>query len=211
MCHAAGTPTGRQRSRKLSPGVRRVLSMAFLLTTLLAAAFGGDDFFLASPGGSLYTGKPVRYHGAASASQRRSGASVRLRRRSAAGCWHGVQHLTESALAAGNQTARAAGALLSQSARCAHARMASAAEAWPGLQQTAVVELKAVGTRLSDAAGRAGHAVGRDLARAASMARAATAAASGTAKRLLTAPLPYASSQRRCFCGPTWHATISLT
>ncbi len=172
--------------------------MAFLLTTLLAAAFGGDDFFLASPGGSLYTAKHVRHHGAASASQLRSGASVQPRRRSAAGCWHGFEHLADRAAAAGTQTAHAAAALLGQTPRRMHARLVSAAEAWPGVQQTAVEELKAVGMRLGDAANQAGHAVRRDVARAASRARAVTAAASGEAQRLLADVASYAASKRRC-------------
>ena len=172
--------------------------MAFLLTTLLAAAFGGDDFFLASPGGPYGTTGLLSRHDAAYISQLGGPTSMRLRRRSAAGCWHGIQRLADSATTAGSQAGRNTVALLQHSARVTHDQLRAATDAWPAAQQTAVAELTAVGVRLSDAAERAWHAARRDVAGAATMAQTVTAAASREARRLLTDPAAKWTSKRRC-------------
>ena len=199
VCGAcAGTAADRRHRRRLPPSVRRVLSLAFLLTTLLAAAFGGDDFFLASPETSAHPAG-LRPGAFAGSNDRRSMCGiVRMRRRTAAGCWQRFQHMASAALTAGVQTSRRAMTELRRGSAVAHSQLLLALDAWPGVRQAGTAQLATAGNRLRDAGGQFRQAAQRDLFWLAAAAQASAVAASGETRRLVADPALYAASRGRC-------------
>ena len=208
-CASEGTPPGRRRHR-LPPHTRRALSLALLLTTLSAAAFGGDDFFLASPGVGAGSDEYLRPDAGLAVFRRPSsaaihslsgrGAALGVRRRSAAGCWRGLGLLSNSAITISRRHARVAVALLGCSSRQMESQLVAAWAAWPGLRLAARTKLTIVGVRLGAACARAGRAARHDWRMAAAAARAAAAAADDEAQRLRADPTIRITSYSRCVC-----------